>query len=348
MRIEPFALDLAEPLATATGTIDRREGWLVEIEYEGVDGVGEATPLPGWTESHVDCRRALARAADVAESEGPDAALAALDARETPAARHGLTLALADARSRADGVPLYRHLGGERRVETVPVNATIGDDAPELTRAAAREAVEAGYECLKVKVGKRPVAADVGRLRAVREVAPDAELRADANGAWTPEQAADALSKFADLDVSYVEQPLPAGELAGLAALRGEVGVAVDETLAETAVEDVIDAGAADVVVLKPMVLGGPDRARAFAAGAREAGLEAVVTTTIDGALARAGAVHVAASLAPLPACGLATGDRLATDLVADPCPRRKGAVAVPDGKGNVPGVGTVDECAIR
>lgn len=349
MRLASFALDLADPLETAAGTIDRREGWLVEVETDGTRGVGEATPLPGWTESFEECRDALQSAVDRAEREGPAAALSELDPQETPAARHGVSLALADARARAEGVALHRHLGGEA-VESVPVNATVGDGPPTYTRADAREAVDAGFACLKVKVGKRPVAADVGRLRAVREELPeDAELRADANGAWTPAQAERAFGVFADLEIAYIEQPLPADELDGLADLRGSaVGVAVDETLAEVSMEAVLEAGVADVVVLKPMVLGGVDRARDLALEARDAGVEPVVTTTVDGALARAGAVHLAASLAPIAPCGLATSDRLARDFVADPCPVREGAVAVPDGKGNVPAVTSLDECATR
>jgi L-alanine-DL-glutamate epimerase-like enolase superfamily enzyme len=85
------------------------------------------------------------------------------------------------------------------------------------------------------------------------------------------------------------------------------------------------------------MVLGGPDRARTAALAAREAGLEAVLTTTIDGALARAGAVHVAASFPDPPACGLATADRLAEDIIEGPAPIEDGHARVPQQPGNVP-----------
>jgi len=88
-----FSLPLARPLATAHGTIDRREGYLVRIGRDPV-GLGEATPLPGWTESLEACRDALGSAlADLDPSSG----LADLpDLSTTPAARHGLELALLD------------------------------------------------------------------------------------------------------------------------------------------------------------------------------------------------------------------------------------------------------------
>ncbi len=332
MRIEPFSLALAGPLSTARGTIDTRDGFLVTIEHEGLRGVGEATPLPGWTESLDDCRAALEGACSV---EGWQTALDALDG--TPAARHGLALALADAHSRAAGAPLYRYLGGEHR-ERVPVNATIGDGSVGETVDAATATVERGFTAIKVKVGARAVETDIERIAAVREaVGPDIELRADVNGAWSRDEARTALDGFDDANLTYVEQPLSRADLAGHAELRGQVPIALDESLATHSVERVLDAGAADVLVLKPMALGGPDRARKAALAAREGGCEAVLTTTIDGALARAGAVHVAASLPdPLPA-GLATADRLATDLLADPAPIEDGCAHVPQEPGNTP-----------
>jgi o-succinylbenzoate synthase len=334
MRIEHFSLALSRPLSTAHGTIDSREGFLVTIEIEGSTGIGEATPLPGWTEPLDECREALERA-QRASKNGWDAALDAL--ADTPAARHGLALALCNARSRAASVPLYRYLGGEH-TEGIPVNATIGDGTVEETVEAATTAVEQGFNTLKIKVGARAITDDAERLSAVREaVGPDIELRADANGAWNREEAHAALDAFVDCDLAYVEQPLTSADLTGHATLRGQMDIALDETLAEHSVETVLDADAADVLVLKPMVLGGLDRAREVALAAHEAGLEAVPTTTIDGALARVGAVHVAASLPDPPACGLATADRLAEDFIADPAPIEDGHVRVPQQPGTVP-----------
>jgi L-alanine-DL-glutamate epimerase-like enolase superfamily enzyme len=191
---------------------------------------------------------------------------------------------------------------------------------------------------VKVKVGARSLSADLERLRALRARCPDVELRVDANGAWARPTAERALAALADLGVALVEQPLAAADLAGHADLAGgETGVALDEGLVEHGFDAVLEADAADAVVCKPMALGGIDAARTVAERAREAGLAAVVTTTIDGAVARAGAVHLAASLPDVPACGLATGDRLATDLAEGIAPVRSGAVTVPQGKGNVP-----------
>lgn len=333
MEIHQFAVDLDPPLSTASATIERREGFVVIVETAGERGVGEATPLPGWTESLDTCRDALETAADVADDSGWDVALDRMDA---PAARHGLSLALGDARSRAAEEPLYESLGATAPVDSVPLNGTIGDaDPPEVGRAAAA-LVEAGMGCLKLKVGAGSLDRDRRRIAAVRDAAgAGVDLRLDANGAWTRATADEAFEVAAEFDVSYVEQPLPADELDGLAALRGRgVAVAVDETLIEHSFAAVRDAGAADVVICKPMVLGGPDRAVAVARAARAAGIEPVLSTTVDAVVARTGAVHVAAAVPDVRPSGLATGDRIVTDLCPDPAPVAGGAVTVPQDAG--------------
>ncbi|MFB6097285.1 MAG: mandelate racemase/muconate lactonizing enzyme family protein [Haloferacaceae archaeon] len=351
MRLRDFSLDLAEPLETAKGEITSRRGVLVGVDAGQGDvdaghdtpraggdaparGVGEATPLPGWTESLEACRDALATHAD----EGPGEALAALEADHRPAARHGLSLAVLDSVAREAGESLAARLADRESAvaERVPVNATIGGGTPAEAVAAAERAVDAGYECLKLKAGLGALPLDLRRVRVVRDAVGDGvTLRVDANGSWTPAVAERAIESLSALGVSYVEQPVPAADLAAMADLRGRgVGVAADEALAEHDLDSVLDADAADVVVLKPMALGGIDRAREAARAARRAGVDVVVTTTIDGAVARAGAVHLAASLPDVLPCGLATGELLAEDFVDDLAPVEDGAVAVPDGPG--------------
>ncbi|QFU83793.1 mandelate racemase/muconate lactonizing enzyme family protein [Natronorubrum aibiense] len=339
----PFSLPLASPLETAAGTIDSRDGFLIRIVGTAPDvdgqavGYGEATPLAGWTESRADCEAALERASD-AIRDGPTAALEAVE--KQVAARHAITLALADLRARRVATPLYRYVGQGPMVGRVPVNATIGDGTPEETARAAGEAVDRGFDCCKIKVGARDVETDIERLRRTRAaVGPDVELRVDANEAWTYDEATTSLAAFADLDVSILEQPLPAGALEGHAALRefepGEgVAIAIDEGLLEHGVDAICEAGAADVLVLKPMALGGIDIARQIAAWVQELEITPIVTTTIDGVVARTGAVHLAASIPNVPACGLATASLLADDLGRDPVLLEKGSAVVPQAKG--------------
>lgn len=325
--IESFSLPLSRPLATAQGTIDEREGFLFSRD----GGTGEATPLPGWTESLDACERALADA-DAAETW--EDARAACRSTDAPAARHAVTEAELDARAREHGRPLYRELGGEETRDSVPVNATVGDAPVAETVERVAEAVDAGFPAVKIKVGARAVDQDVERLRAVRERSPNLELRADANAAWSEREARDFLGGVDGIDLAYVEQPV--GDLTALARLSKIGPVAADESVVERGVPACLDAGVTAIVV-KPMALGGLDAARDAALAALDAGVTPVVSNTIDAAVARAGAIHLAASLPDPAPAGLATGDRLARDLAAIDGPHG-GRIPVPMGNGH--GVG--------
>ncbi|WP_436343579.1 mandelate racemase/muconate lactonizing enzyme family protein [Natronorubrum sp. FCH18a] len=338
-----FSLALSSPLETADGTIDSRDGFLVRIVDTTLDGgdppigYGEATPLPGWTESHADCEAALERASNAIETD-PDAALEAVE--DQVAARHAITLALADLQATRESMPLYQYIGKGPMVGRVPVNATIGDGSPTETASEAAAAVGRGFNCCKLKVGRRDLETDIERVRRTREaVGPDVELRVDANEAWTYDEATTALEAFTDLDVAILEQPLPAGALEGHADLRERAGddgveIALDEGLLEHGVDAICDAEAADVLVLKPMALGGLDVARKVAAWVGMLEVTPVVTTTIDAVVARTGAVHLAASIPDVPACGVATTELLAEDLGRDPVLLEKGSAVVPQAKG--------------
>lgn len=330
-----FDLALSEPLSTAAGPIERRQGIALRIESDGTVGVGEATPLPGRTESLSDCRDGVSTALERLNDDDPAGALDAVE--ERPAARHAVSLALADLRAHEADEPLYRFLGSVGRTTRVPVNATVGDVASDAAATAARDALADGFTTIKLKVGNRPVDEDAARVAAVREaVGPGVTIRVDANAAWDREQARDALARLAASSVDYVEQPLDADDLSGHADLRrsSRVDIALDESLATHSFEEIQSANAADVLVLKPMALGGLDRARRIAIYARREGLIPIVTTTIDAVVARTGAVHLAASLPGIDACGLATGALLAEDLATDPAPIEDGDATVPQDAG--------------
>ena len=317
--LREFAVSLDPPLGTAEGTLTDRRGWLVALRRDGETlGVGEATPLAGWTETHAACEDALTGRSETTGRSGPttaDATRGAVPPTERPAARHGVTLALADALARRRGESLAELLARVEPPERVPVNATLGDADAESAVETARAAVAAGYETLKLKIGAREPEVDCDRVRRVAAAVPEAvTIRVDANGAYDRETAHAVLSTLDGL-VEYVEQPVSADDVSGLARLRG-VGapIAADESVARVGAQAVLAAGAADVLVCKPMALGGPYRTLAVARAAAAAGVTPVVTTTIDAVIARTGAVHVAAACPGELAHGLATGDRLVSE----------------------------------
>jgi L-alanine-DL-glutamate epimerase-like enolase superfamily enzyme len=151
-------------------------------------------------------------------------------------------------------------------------------------------------------------------------------LRLDANGAWPASTARAVLRSLAGMPVESVEEPLAEPEVPQLARLRAAspVPIALDESLAHLGDEAVVALRPVDRVVLKPMARGGLRRALHFVRRAEAAGLECVVTTTVDSAVGTLAAAHLAAALpqAGQLAHGLATSGWLARDVAAVPAVR--------------------------
>ncbi len=212
----------------------------------------------------------------------------------------------------------------------VAVNATVGaTDRAGAAQQAAR-AAQAGYGCVKVKVG---VGDDAGRVAAVRAaVGPHVALRVDANGAWDVEGAVRAIEALAPVGLELVEEPTHGLEAVRAVRERVATRVAIDETAAE---HGALGAGVADAVCLKISRCGGIAGLLAAAALVRASGAEVYLASTYDGPLGVAAAVHAAAALAsrgPLPACGLATLSLF--DGLEDPLPAHEGCIAVPSAPG--------------
>jgi o-succinylbenzoate synthase len=305
------------------------------VAGDGVTGVGETAAAPGFdgiTASAV-ARELREKLPAVLADEG---SAASYFERLTPAARCALDTAFQDLQARRQGIRVSNRVGPVRR-ERVPVNALLLQPAGPPLLAAARAAWEKGIRTFKIK--SRDPAADRARLGALREALGDgARLRLDANGAWSHAEAAARLHALSDLDLEYVEQPLPAGDLAGMAALAWQtaIPIAADEDATDAeAVSRIADAAAAAIVVVKLPPAGGMSGAHAAMERAAEHGLGAVVTGMMETSVGLAAALHVAAAAPWLGgACGLATGDLLAQDVVREPLRIEAGEMILPEAPG--------------
>ena len=325
-------LRFATPLLTSYGPLAERE--LFELRIEGSDGVagrGEAAPLepydgvsPDRARAALESYRAVLEDGD--EREGGELLDGCRAADDLPQALAAVDLALWDRAGRRTGRPVAELLSDDP-LRAVAVNATIGAEDRAGAAAQAAAARASGFGCVKLKVGTGD---DAGRVAAVRAaLGPDADLRLDANGAWSPEEAVRAIETLAPAGLELVEEPVHG--LDGLRAVRERVTVriAMDET---AAVPGALASGAADAVCLKLGRCGGISGLLACASLVRASGAEPYVASTFDGPLGIAAALHAAAALRVTPACGLATLDHFAG--IEHPLPARDGAIAVPRGPG--------------
>ena len=319
----PFRLPLRKPWRFGDHRITERRGWLVRLaDTNGVIGWGETTPFPEvGTESPRRAKKWLETALTGLAGMAPERALEDLPpaAAAPPAARCGVETALLDLAAKGTGVPLARLLATDA-AESIAVNATLGTLAgtePEDVDTA----IAADFRCLKLKAGVDSPERELAALEKLLDWLPaGVELRLDANRAWSWEQAKQMLGALGGKPVQWVEEPLREPNPAALAALRNAspVPLALDESLNHANLNTLLAAAAADLLVLKPMRLGGLMPCLEMTRQARAAGVSSLVTTTLDGAPATHGAAHLAAAIEASGtglAHGLATGGWLAQDL---------------------------------
>lgn len=308
IHVQERAFRFRRPVETAFGTLTRRVVLEVALEERGeIVGRGEAAPLEPYDGvSLARAAAALDRYAPIVAAAGPDAtggeildACAAAD--PLPQALAAIDIALWDRAARRVGQPVVDLLrdGAPTRVA---VNATVATTDPAHAAAACQEAAAAGYRCVKLKVGSGD---DEARVAAARTaLGPDIALRVDANGAWGIDEAIDRIGRLAPYGVEFVEEPVHGIDALRRVRERVAVRVAMDETTAEPGA---IASAAADAFCLKLTRCGGISGLLAAAALVRAHGGSAYVASTFDGPIGIAAAMHVAAALSPLPACGLGT-----------------------------------------
>lgn len=177
----------------------------------------------------------------------------------TTIAMAGVDLALWDLRCGESS--LVDVLGARR--DTVPVygsGVNLHYSLDELVEQAGRW-IAAGHRAVKIKVGRPDLAEDVERVAAVRAaVGPATTLMIDANQRWDLHRARRAIAALAPYDLHWIEEPLPADDLAAHVELRRsiDVPVAVGENVYTVhAFRDLLTAGACDVVQPNVVRVGG-------------------------------------------------------------------------------------------
>jgi o-succinylbenzoate synthase len=349
-----YRLPFLNSFTTAHGVMTARAGIIVQITAErGISGIGEIAPLPASGGGSLADACALlpalaARLHDKTLDEALELVLAegkigtrAASAFSSPALC-GLEIALLDAIGKAEGcgVCSLLSLADITPRATVPVNAIIAARSKEAAIAAAREARNNGFRCVKLKVGVGGgTREEIERVAAVRDaIGPATHLRLDANEAWNLEEAIVILSRCVPYTIQYVEQPLKAHDLAGMHALRQAVPIpiAVDEALhSPESARLILDNEAADILVIKPQLAGGLRAGQQIIQAAAERGVYSVITSTFEAGIGVVAALHLAAASPAITLeCGLGTLHLLVDDLVVNDLSVRDSFLAVPTGPG--------------
>ena len=242
MRLEHYVLELKTRyvfnIARMKGDFVRRCVHVRLIDEDGVEGWGEApvsTPYYGETADTVTAVLPLLRDAassfqlpassdDTAEATRKILAIEAAIDRAigyNRGAKVAISSALHDLAGKRAGQPVWR-MWGLDSADAPGSSFTIAIALPDVMAARAREA--ASFPLLKIKIGTDD---DEAMLRAIRDARPDAEIKVDANTAWTVEQTLARLPMLEEIGVTVLEQPLHPDDVDGFARLRGRSSIPV-------------------------------------------------------------------------------------------------------------------------
>lgn len=347
IRLGILSAPLRVPFKTALRTVETLRDVIMEIHTDaGRIGYGEAPPTGKITGDTLDgiigaLRGEISAALlgrDICDLEDVLTALNGCIVKNT-SAKAAADMAIWDLYGQLYNLPVYKLLGGSRnRLET---DITISVNPPEEMARDALNAVNRGYDTLKIKVGSMPEL-DVERLTAVRRaVGGGVRIRIDANQGWKPKQAVHLLRAMQDggLDLELVEQPVAAADIEGLKYVtdRSPVPVLADESVfSPLDAFRIMQQRAADLINIKLMKCGGIHNALRIISAAEVYGVECMLGCMLEAKVSVNAAVHLACAKKAVTKIDLDGPALCSTD------PVRGGAVF--DGKnitvGDAPGLG--------
>jgi L-alanine-DL-glutamate epimerase-like enolase superfamily enzyme len=285
-------LKLRHTFRISRGTQDVAQVIITTLEHDGIRGYGEASPSRRYgetTETVLDLlqRFDLKEFSSPFELEGITVYLESV-AAGNPAAKAAVDVALHDWIGKKLGQPVYR-LWGLNKSKTPSTSFTIGLDSPDVIAQKVSEAEE--YPILKIKLGTER---DRDIMAAVRKETKK-PIRVDANEGWkTRDLALERIKWLEQEGVEFVEQPMPATDLAGCTWLRDRVSLPLFADESCVKLQDVPKLqNAFDGINIKLMKCGGLREAMGMIHTARALDMKVMLGCMVESSVAVTAAAHL-------------------------------------------------------
>lgn len=324
-KFQKHTFQFKQPGGTSRGVLKTKDSWYL-IVWESSDplikGIGECSLIKGLSwDPPLDFDRMLQTV--VSEINNFEFLLTK-GLVEFPAIRFGLETALIDLRRK--GQKILFPSGFTRGTTGIPINGLVWMGDYEFMRKQIIEKIENNYRCIKLKIGAINFDDELKLLKMIRKDfnTKELELRVDANGAFSPEEAPEKLKRLSDYQLHSIEQPIRQGQFNEMAKLceNSPVPIALDEELIGLAkVEDIsemLEVIRPQYIIIKPSLLGGFRQSVLFITEAEKRNINWWVTSALEGNIGLSAIAQWTATLEnPMPQ-GLGTG-QLFTNNITSP-----------------------------
>jgi len=256
-----YILDFKQASGTSRGILRTKETWFIILKHEGKQGVGECGILRGLSVDDVPDYESKLQYACNNIHLGLDELYAQLKAY--PSIQFGLEMAFQSLKSKS----AFELFPSEftQGTAAIPINGLIWMGSEDFMKQQIKAKIEAGFSCIKMKIGAIDFDTEMKLLKSIRQEfsVSDIELRVDANGAFSKEEALLKLQELSKLQLHSIEQPIKQGQIEAMAKLCAEtpLPIALDEELigvfdAEKKAE-LLQQISPQYIILKPSFVGG-------------------------------------------------------------------------------------------
>lgn len=320
---EAFTLDFKRPSGTSRGVLTQKKGWkLLLTDPEGTTGLGECSIIPGLSPDYTTDEAYEQKLTEVCSNPFLFAKNKSLLINH-PSILFGLESAYFDLLN--GGKRIYFESAKRSSGFSIPINGLIWMGNPGYMRDQIEEKLDAGFNCIKLKVGAIDFKQELKLLEGIRARfdASKIVLRVDANGAFSMEDSTWKLKELAQLDLHSIEQPIKAGSWNNMKKLCKEtpLPIALDEELIginETHKKvELLETIKPQYIILKPSLHGGFSGSKEWIELADERNIPWWITSALESNIGLNAIAQFTADYNPVLPQGLGTGGLYETNFEA-------------------------------
>lgn len=256
-----YSLSFKRPSGTSRGVMTTKETWFIQLEANGNVGVGECGILRGLS---IDDRPDYeARLKWVCENINLGLETLVSELVELPSIQFGLEMAFKSLES-ANQFELFPSDFTTGK-DSIPINGLVWMGNEAFMRQQIHDKIEAGFDCIKLKIGAIDFQTELDILKSIRKEfsVSDIELRVDANGAFSPNDALEKLKRLSEYQLHSIEQPIKPKQFETLSQLCEvtPLPIALDEELigvfSKKDKQQLLQTVKPQYIILKPSLVGG-------------------------------------------------------------------------------------------